>query len=189
MDRIGSILNSKLTCLQLVFAHCDLLSGNVIVEPRCHADGVKNGFHPTTVNFIDYEYATPGPVAFDLANHFSEWGGFECDYSALPTRATRRQFIEEYISNYVKHADLSDQPEDYYVEKLVNEVDLFRGIPGLYWGIWALIQATISQIDFDYATYAEKRLQEYWDWRGREDAKVLDGYQSNSLREERWAEA
>ena len=40
------------------------------------------------------------------------------------------------------------------------QVDRFRGAPGFYWGIWALIQATISQIDFDYAGYAEIRLGE-----------------------------
>lgn len=32
-----------------------------------------------------------------------------------------------------------------------KEVDRYRGMPGFYWGIWALIQATISQIDFNYA--------------------------------------
>jgi ethanolamine kinase len=56
------------------------------------------------------------------------------------------------------------------VERLMAEVDLFRGVPGFYWGIWALIQATISQIDFDYAQYALVRLGEYNAWRGpRED--------------------
>lgn len=34
-----------------------------------------------------------------------------------------------------------------------------------YRGIWALIQATISQIDFDYASYAKVRLDEYYAWR------------------------
>ena len=41
----------------------------------------------------------------------------------------------------------------------------------MYWGIWALIQATISQIDFDYASYAEVRLGEYWAWRAEVDGR------------------
>lgn len=78
---------------QLVFAHCDLLSGNVIVEPKT---AVANGSSSMeSVNFIDYEYATPSPAAFDLANHFAEWGGFECDFEVLPTQSQRREFIRE----------------------------------------------------------------------------------------------
>ncbi|KAI4100547.1 MAG: hypothetical protein L6R37_005414 [Teloschistes peruensis] len=169
----------------LVSAHCDLLSGNVIVHP--HEAGVSREVE--TVSFIDYEYTTPAPAAFDLANHFAEWGGFECDYNALPTRSVRRAFIGEYLSCYASHAPLgvdSDHPN--YGDRLFNEIDEYRGIPGLYWGIWALIQATISQIDFDYASYAEIRLQEYWDWRAeKEGTRVKEG-RDLPLREQRWAE-
>jgi ethanolamine kinase len=45
-------------------------------------------------------------------------------------------------------------------------------------GIWALIQAQISQIDFDYAQYALVRLGEYHAWKGSE----------KTLREQRWAQ-
>lgn len=45
-------------------------------------------------------------------------------------------------------------------------------------GIWALIQATISQIDFDYAQYAITRLGEYYAWKDGE----------GTIREKRWAE-
>ncbi|KAL8766540.1 MAG: hypothetical protein Q9209_006683 [Squamulea sp. 1 TL-2023] len=163
----------------LVFSHCDLLSGNVIVHPPDTAGSASTD----TVSFIDYEYATPAPAAFDLANHFAEWGGFECNYKALPTRAVRRAFIEEYFTSYASHTTLpSNTDQKTYTRRLFDEVDAYRGVPGLYWGIWALIQATISQIDFDYASYAEVRLQEYWDWRaeesgdrareGRDDVKV-----------------
>jgi len=61
------------------------------------------------------------------------------------------------------------------------EVDRFRGIPGLYWGIWALIQATISQIDFDYAAYAPIRLKEYWDWRAATAEGVGPGEREQRL--------
>ena len=156
----------------LVLGHCDLLSGNVIKmspsqEPRINADDAEN------VTFIDYEYASPAPAAFDLANHFAEWGGFDCDYSVLPIRATRREFLSRYLSSY-KHYQKNSQPGEEAVsqeelDNLCAAVDQFRGTPGLYWGIWALIQAEISQIDFDYAAYAEVRLGEYFAWREEED--------------------
>ncbi|KAH6660563.1 kinase-like domain-containing protein [Truncatella angustata] len=173
----------------LVFAHCDLLSGNVIVAPKEAACSHKT---EETVNFIDYEYATPSPAAFDLANHFAEWGGFDCDFSVLPTRAQRLEFIEEYIHTYFKLLPAADRPadlnQDTEVSKLCVEVDEFRGLPGFYWGIWALIQAEISQIDFDYADYAEIRLGEYWAWRDEVTGTRASEGRELPLRERRWAQ-
>lgn len=169
----------------MVFAHCDLLSGNVIIHPH------ESQAPPfvANVSFIDYEYATPAPAVFDLANHFAEWGGFECDYKALPTRSVRRAFIDEYLGSYISHTSLSSNLDRRsYVDQLFEEVDAYRGVPGLYWGIWALIQATISQIDFDYASYAEVRLQEYWDWRAEEGGTRESEGREKPLREGRWAE-
>lgn len=160
------------------------------------------------MSFIDYEYATPCPAAFDIANHFAEWGGLSCDYSVLPTRSQRRAFIEEYLADYSRHSlgtkleetDGSDDSDrtntstrsskreegiEVSESKLFDEVDLFRGIPGLYWGVWALIQAEISQIDFDYGSYAEVRLGEYWAWRAEQDGS-REG--EKPPRERRWAE-
>lgn len=161
----------------------------------------------STVSFIDYEYATPCPAAFDIANHFAEWGGLSCDYSVLPTRSQRRAFVQEYLASFARHspcptseeAEGSDDSEhtdvserssdaesmDVWETRLFEEVDLFRGVPGLYWGVWGLIQAEISQIDFDYGTYAEVRLSEYWAWRAERD-----GSREGALpeRERRWAE-
>ena len=67
-------------------------------------------------------------------------------------------------------------------------MDQFRGIPGLYWGIWALIQATISHINFDYAAYAETRLAEYFGWRAEQDGSRKREWKEMPLREKRWAE-
>jgi len=171
-----------------VFAHCDLLSGNVIVLPK--ALGTAGDKTAETVTFIDYEYATPSPAAFDIANHFAEWGGFDCDFSVLPTRAQRREFIAEYVHAYF--GQLPEKPsivdEAAEVEKLLAEVDVFRGLPGFYWGIWALIQATISQIDFDYASYAETRLGEYWAWRAETSGNRAKSGAEMPLRERRWAQ-
>ncbi|MCJ1270634.1 hypothetical protein MMC22_010531 [Lobaria immixta] len=214
----------------LVYGHCDLLSGNVIIHPQ-PSTSPRTTPQSTTVSFIDYEYATPCPAAFDLANHFAEWGGLECDYSMLPTRSVRRAFLHEYLESYKLHTTKASPPHaaarlesgekeaaiptgeeqeqagtgnKALEQRLFDEVDRFRGIPGLYWGVWALIQKTISQIDFDYGSYAEVRLGEYWAWKEREreeadernrrdkgqilkEAGVINGDGDVSERERRWA--
>jgi ethanolamine kinase len=180
-----------LTIFQLVFAHCDLLSGNVIVVPKSLATAGRAA--EPTVTFIDYEYASPSPAAFDLANHFAEWGGFDCDFSVLPTRAQRREFVTEYIDSYLsllekKSPSMATGDRAAETEKLLEEVDLFRGVPGFYWGIWALIQATISRIDFDYASYAETRLGEYYAWRAEVTGARQKSGKEIPLRERRWAQ-
>ncbi|KAK6843173.1 kinase-like domain-containing protein [Apiospora arundinis] len=171
----------------LVFAHCDLLCGNVIIEPK--AAGSPDTADES-VAFIDYEYATPSPAAFDLANHFAEWGGFDCDYNVLPTRTQRRAFIAEYIRAYFDQ--LPNGPAnvdmDSEIDRMCQEVDIYRGLPGFYWGIWALIQATISQIEFDYASYAEIRLGEFWAWKAEHTGQRTGKGEDLPLRERRWAE-
>jgi len=42
-----------------------------------------------------------------------------------------------------------------------REVAAFTPVSHLWWGLWAVMQATISTIDFDYLHYAELRLREY----------------------------
>lgn len=187
-----------------MFAHCDLLSGNVIVLPKGETfnSGISTLSNGTgggeSVTFIDYEYAVPSPAAFDIANHFAEWGGFDCDFSVLPTRSQRREFITEYIRSYFRMLPAEkrkkttggdhDHNEATEIQKLTDEVDVFRGLPGFYWGIWALIQATISEIDFDYASYAEVRLGEYWAWKAEVDGSRQEKGEELPLRERRWAE-
>ncbi|RSL94926.1 hypothetical protein CDV31_014101 [Fusarium ambrosium] len=170
----------------LVLGHGDLLCGNIIIQDKTEPT------EAASVRFIDYEHATYCPRAFELANHFAEWTGFECDYTLLPTRSTRRAFIREYLSEIDRLQQDGDNAHipsvsEAQVNHLMTQVDSFRGFPGFYWGLCALIQAETStgSIDFDYAGYAEKRLAEYWDWRRVHDGSV----EGISQREERWAAA
>ena len=189
-----------------VFGHCDLLSGNVIIQhqqrpPRTSPPAPPQTKQPETddddltVSFIDYEYATPSPPAFDLANHFAEWVGFACDYTAIPTRSERRDFLTHYVAAYHAHDTSSSSSRrtiEQDAETLYEQVDAFRGVPGFYWGIWSLIQATISEIGFDYEGYAELRLGEYWGWKGSlgGGGGGVGGEKGvgKGVREERWAE-
>jgi ethanolamine kinase len=122
-----------------------LLCGNVIVQPRDNNSTTVETTEIETVNFIDYEYATPSPAVFDIANHFAEWAGFECDYNMLPARSVRREFLREYVKSYDQHLKLSEGDHEKVVDQLFKGVDRFRGIPGFYW----------------YAVQAESRLSKY----------------------------
>lgn len=181
--RLGAI--EGLDSGEYIMSHCDLLSGNVIIHPDAtNKDTAGNARQ--TVSFIDYEYTTPAPAAFDLANHLAEWAGFECEYGALPTRSQRRAFFREYAQSYREHQRHGPMLNgngsaklEAEADQLLEEVDAFRGMPGLFWGVWALIQAEISTIDFDYVSYSADRLNEYWSWKEGRD----------TVRERRWAQA
>lgn len=158
---------------------------------QSQANGNSNGSESSitkSVSFIDYEYATPSPAAFDIANHFAEWAGYDCDYAMVPTRGHRQAFISEYVRTYLELSGESLEHEE-ETRKLFEEVDIFRGVPGFYWGIWSSIQATISEIDFDYAAYAESRLGEYWAHKAEVDGSRAASGKEMPLRERIWAAA
>lgn len=50
---------------------------------------------------------------------------------------------------------------DHQLEKLCAEADVFALASHLYWGIWAVVQARYSPIDFDYMGYHGLRYGEY----------------------------
>jgi ethanolamine kinase len=185
-------------CNSFVFAHCDLLSGNVIIEPTpsspsaptsrrsSASDGSEDDETTCSVSFIDYEYTTPAPASFDIANHFAEWGGFDCDFTVLPTRSVRRAFLRKYLHSYSLHKHRTYKESE--LDELFEQVDRFRGVPGFHWGIWALIQAQISTIDFDYASYAEVRLGEYHAWKREMSGERVKSGEKMPAREARWAQ-
>ncbi|WPG99606.1 Hypothetical protein R9X50_00242400 [Acrodontium crateriforme] len=188
-----------------VFSHCDLLSGNVIMHGHPASEKTAtNGDAEVCVSFIDYEYATPAPAAFDISNHFAEWAGFDCDHNYVPTKSARRDFLQSYVRSFRQYSRLSPEnaedatkamtvaDDDAEINKDVDEiyaqVDLFRGVPGLYWGVWALVQETISQIDFDYATFARLKLGEYFDWKAELDGTRAKEEKKLGVREAKWAQ-
>ncbi|KAK9460026.1 kinase-like domain-containing protein [Lipomyces oligophaga] len=164
-----------------VVSHCDLLSGNIIVPEDWKPDKTLSATSPP-VTFIDYEYSLPTPRAFDLANHFMEWQGFDCNVSLIPKVGgpTMREWGKTYlegVKTYSKHIALTTSSfintttkseitvSESEVDSLMEEIRTWWGMPGFYWGIWAIIQSTISTIDFDYVTYSRNRLSEYWSWK------------------------
>ncbi|ORZ18809.1 kinase-like domain-containing protein [Absidia repens] len=129
----------------IVFSHNDLLYGNIIFN-----DDKEEAY------FIDYEYGSYAFRGFDIGNHFNEHCGFECDYSKYPSKAFQLEWLEWYLQ-----AANDESPSKEQVNKLYDEVNGFSLASHFYWGLWAMIQAMVSDIDFDYMEYAVLRFNEY----------------------------
>lgn len=160
---------NRTTKSSVVVCHCDLLSGNIVVpdtpefQENCRKrELLRSSLPENPVRFIDYEYMLPAPRAFDIANHFAEWQGFDCDRSAIPEPSSKNEVMLEWCRSYL-NGDASHEE----TQKLIDEIACYYGLPGFYWGIWAMIQSELSTIDFNYAEYSGFRLEEYWQWKDR----------------------
>ncbi|OBA21234.1 kinase-like protein [Metschnikowia bicuspidata var. bicuspidata NRRL YB-4993] len=160
----------------IVVSHCDLLSGNIIVPDskefakRCaEGDAELPPLSENPIQFIDYEYMLPAPRAFDIANHFAEWQGFDCNRSAIPDPSPLNPVMVKWCKGYLNNLKaLKDE-----VGALIHEIACYYGMPGFYWGIWAIIQSELSTIDFNYAEYGKSRLEEYWLWKKKFEYLIL----------------
>ncbi|KAA8535080.1 hypothetical protein F0562_030083 [Nyssa sinensis] len=129
----------------VVFAHNDLLSGNLMLND----DEEK-------LYFIDFEYGSYNYRGFDIGNHFNEYAGYDCDYSLYPNKDEQYHFYRHYLEPEKPH-EVSDKD----LEALYMETNTYMLASHLYWALWALIQAKMSPIDFDYLGYFFLRYNEY----------------------------
>ncbi|XP_029350773.1 ethanolamine kinase 1 isoform X3 [Echeneis naucrates] len=136
----------------VVLCHNDLLCKNIIYNQE--EDNVK---------FIDYEYAGYNYQAYDIGNHFNEFAGLnEVDYSYYPARAFQLQWLRSYLEAYKEHKGQGSDVTDREVEILYVQVNQFALASHFIWGLWALIQAKFSTIDFDFLGYAVLRFNQYF---------------------------
>ncbi|KAL6451397.1 Etnk1 Ethanolamine kinase 1 [Candida maltosa Xu316] len=147
----------------VVSSHCDLLSGNIIIPKNFAFDDIEKlpSIETNPIKFIDYEYMLPAPRAFDIANHLAEWQGFNCDRSAIPEPSINNPTLVNWCKGYLNNFDAPLEE----IESLIGEIKTYYGLPGFYWGIWAMIQSELSNIDFNYSNYGKLRLEEYWQWK------------------------
>ncbi|KAH7572374.1 hypothetical protein JRO89_XS04G0245300 [Xanthoceras sorbifolium] len=157
----------------VVFAHNDLLSGNIMVNDE--QDAPDSGIQrmkcdvsmPEMVSdrhrrmkkklyFIDFEYGSYNYRGFDIGNHFNEYAGYDCDYSLYPNKEEQFHFFRHYLQ-----PDKPDEVSDKDLEALHVEANTFMLASHLFWALWALIQAKMSPIDFDYLGYFFMRYNEY----------------------------
>ncbi|KAA3476933.1 putative ethanolamine kinase [Gossypium australe] len=129
----------------VVFSHNDLLSGNLMLDDE-----------HDNLYFIDFEYGSYGYRGYDIGNHFNEYAGYECDYSLYPSKDEQYHFFRHYL----KPEKPYEVPEK-DLKALYIETNTFMLASHLYWALWALIQAKMSAIDFDYLGYFFLRYNQY----------------------------
>ncbi|PSS20919.1 Ethanolamine kinase [Actinidia chinensis var. chinensis] len=129
----------------VVFAHNDLLSGNLMHNEE-----------DEKLYFIDFEYGSYNYRGFDIGNHFNEYAGYDCDYSLYPSKDEQYHFFRHYLEPE-NPLEVSDKD----LEALYIETNTYMLASHLYWALWALIQAKMSPIDFEYLGYFFLRYDEY----------------------------
>ena len=98
--------------------------------------------------------------AFDIAAHFNEFVGIggDLDYEKFyPDKA----FQIEWITNYLRAFQGAD-PDPQRVEAVYGLVCKFSLCSHLLWGIWALLMAKFSALDFDYIQFHCQRMNAYF---------------------------
>ena len=146
----------------LVFSHNDLLLGNIIYDSALDV-----------IKFIDYEYGAFNFQAYDIANHFNEFAGVDSpDYSLFPNKDYQLKWLTLYLNAFYEkvnefyadknEADQAVLVDTGLVESFYTEVNMFTAASHLLWGIWSLVQAQNSNIEFNFVNYAHIRLNEYF---------------------------
>ncbi|KAI9919157.1 hypothetical protein PsorP6_011290 [Peronosclerospora sorghi] len=135
----------------IVLSHNDLQYGNIM----------KN--EAGDVVLIDFEYTSYNPRGYDVGNHFCEWaydyhktvnphlGDFKNKY---PTADEQRTFCRAYLAG--KEGDETSVSET-EVEQLRVEANTYTLASHLFWALWGYIQASQSEIDFDFLAYGKCR--------------------------------
>ncbi|KAI8340937.1 kinase-like domain-containing protein [Chlamydoabsidia padenii] len=157
-DRLGDEIEKCKRILSsvkspIVFGHNDLQYGNILKRDDTGA-----------LVLVDFEYAGYNTRGYDLANHFIEW---RYDYHGqqpaamtepFPTLEEQVRFIQAYID--ANKTELDNDNDD-LVDEIRMEMLVWLGASHVGWGLWGLVQASQSEIDFDYFYYSMERLNAF----------------------------
>ncbi|XP_034233872.1 choline/ethanolamine kinase isoform X3 [Thrips palmi] len=157
----------------VVFSHNDMQEGNILLVKDCI---------PTRLVLIDFEYCSYNYRAFDLANHFLEWTydytleefpHYKAGRSDYPSPEQQLAFVRAYLQTARQQREHNCggtvdtmTPGQHPTEEeavLLKEIRAFTLSPHLLWGLWSIVNATVSQIPFGYWEYAEERLNAYFE--------------------------
>jgi len=156
-----------------VFCHNDLQYGNILhlTKPDKSRTTSYSSSSLTTnpIVMIDYEYAGFNPRGFDIGNHFCEWmADYHCDtphklMNAFPTEEQQGVFLKSYLDNWLRLAGKIWTPtrRARELQVLHREANDYATVSHLFWGVWGVIQARNSEIEFDYLGYSAERFKAY----------------------------
>lgn len=70
------------------------------------------------------------------------------DYSRYPEKELQWDWLRIYLDEYYGNKEI--EVADEQIEELYNQVNKFAVSAHFFWGVWALLQAYHSSIDFDF---------------------------------------
>uniref|UniRef100_A0A8C3VY93 Ethanolamine kinase n=1 Tax=Catagonus wagneri TaxID=51154 RepID=A0A8C3VY93_9CETA len=165
LENLRSLLES--TPSPVVFCHNDCQEGNILLlEGREDSEKQK-------LMLIDFEYSSYNYRGFDIGNHFCEWmydynheryPFFRANTLKYPSRKQQLHFISNYLAAFQNDSEnLSNEEKAALEEDMLLEVNRFALASHFFWGLWSIVQAKISSIEFGYMEYAQARFEAYFD--------------------------
>ncbi|NXC10926.1 CHKB kinase, partial [Orthonyx spaldingii] len=149
----------------VVFCHNDVQEGNILLLAGREGSSDR-------LMLIDFEYSSYNYRGFDLGNHFCEWvynythdswPFFQARPEHYPSRQQQLHFIRHYLSeDSGRRGDTTHQEQARIEEEMLVEIDRFALASHFFWGLWSILQAKISTIQFGYLDYAQSRFQAYF---------------------------
>uniref|UniRef100_A0A673JM27 ethanolamine kinase n=1 Tax=Sinocyclocheilus rhinocerous TaxID=307959 RepID=A0A673JM27_9TELE len=151
----------------VVFCHNDLQEGNILLlSSRENTDRQR-------LMLIDFEYSSYNYRGFDIGNFFCEWAYdytfdkfpfFITNTKNYPTKAQQMHFFQTYLlESHAGFENLSEEDQLKLKEDMLVEVNRFALASHFFWGLWSVIQAKISTIEFGYMEYAMARFDAYFE--------------------------
>uniref|UniRef100_A0A672MID6 ethanolamine kinase n=1 Tax=Sinocyclocheilus grahami TaxID=75366 RepID=A0A672MID6_SINGR len=155
------------TLSPVVFCHNDLQEGNILLlSGRENTDRQR-------LMLIDFEYSSYSYRGFDFGNFFCEWTYdytydkfpfFTTNTKNYPTKAQQMHFFQSYLlESHAGFENLSEEDQLKLKEDMLVEVNRFALASHFFWGLWSIIQAKISTIEFGYMEYAMARFDAYFE--------------------------
>lgn len=148
----------------VVFCHNDVQEGNILILDK------ENHNSRDRLMLIDFEYSSYNYRGFDFGNHFCEWmynytynqwPFYKATAEDYPTREQQLHFIRSYLAEQKKYTAITvDQTQ--LEEDMIVEANRYALASHFLWGLWSIIQAKISKIEFGYMDYALCRFDAYF---------------------------
>uniref|UniRef100_A0A8C6WWS7 ethanolamine kinase n=1 Tax=Neogobius melanostomus TaxID=47308 RepID=A0A8C6WWS7_9GOBI len=150
LERLRALLAA--TPSPVVFCHNDVQEGNILMLD----DEQKSS--DERLMLIDFEYSSYNYRGFDFGNHFCEWM-YDYTYNQwpfykatpedYPSTEQQLHFIRSYLAEQGRHSDMKmDQKR--VEEDMIIEANRYALASHFLWGLWSIIQAKISKIEFGY---------------------------------------
>ncbi|XP_038155873.1 choline/ethanolamine kinase [Cyprinodon tularosa] len=148
----------------VVFCHNDVQEGNILMLEDRGSSSTER------LMLIDFEYSSYNYRGFDLGNHFcewmydythDEWPFYKVTPENFPTREQQLHFIRSYLAEQHRHSN-SDLDQRQIEEDMIIEANRYALASHFLWGLWSIIQAKISKIEFGYMDYAQSRFDAYF---------------------------